>query len=125
MESGDTRSVLEMVKTQVRSVVDPCSLRAAQPLDVMSMGLIEDLSVRGREVSMRLLLTEPMCIFGKDIMDAIETAVMKLDFVDRVHIDIDTENIWTPERMAPAAKTLFWPTSPPMSPPTSPPPPEA
>lgn len=100
------------VESQLRKVADPCSLRAKMPLDVLSMGLISDLKIDGACVRMNLVLTDPTCLFGGEISDAIQTAVLQLPGVETVEVGFDTEEIWTPDRLAPEAARVFWPNRP-------------
>lgn len=104
-----TGPTVEAVRERIRMVADPCSLRAKRSLDVLSMGLISDLEVEGGTVRMKLVLTDPTCLFGGEIMEGIRTAVGQLPGVEAVEIGFDTEEIWTPDRLAPEAAEVFWP----------------
>jgi len=101
------------VEDQLRKVADPCSLRAKRPLDVLSMGLINDLAVDGATVRMNLVLTDPTCLFGGEISDGIRTALLALPGVEEVEIGFDSQEIWTPDRLAPEVRDEFWPRRPP------------
>ncbi|MEC9367893.1 MAG: iron-sulfur cluster assembly protein [Pseudomonadota bacterium] len=103
---------IEEIEAQLRKVADPCSLRAQRRLDILSMGLITDLQVDGSSVSMKLVLTDPTCLFGGEIIEGIKTAVGQMPGVEHVEVGFDTEEIWTPDRLSPEAAKTFWPKRP-------------
>lgn len=104
------------VKAQLRKVADPCSLRAQRPLDILSMGLINDLEVDGKTVRMKLVLTDPTCLFGGEIVDGIKQAIMQLEGIETVDVGFDADEIWTPDRLSAQAAKTFWPRRPRLQP---------
>jgi len=88
---------------RMRTVVDPCSLGLRAPIDIWSLGLVEDVSVTGRTARVRLVLTDASCVFFRGISDHIAAALRALPDVDAVDVELDSTVLWTPDRMKDSA----------------------
>ena len=84
---------------RLRTVTDPCSVGLRAPIDIWSLGLVEDVTVAGRTARVRLVLTDPGCAFFRGITDAISAALRQLPDVDAVEVELDASILWTPDRM--------------------------
>lgn len=88
---------------RLRTVTDPCSLGMRAPIDIWSLGLVEDVTVTGRTARVRLVLTDPSCVFFRGISDHVATALRALPDIDAVEVELDTTILWTPDRMKESA----------------------
>ena len=87
------------VVDRLRTVTDPCSLGMRAPIDIWSLGLVEDVTLAGRTARVRLVLTDPSCVFFRGISDHVATALRALPDIDAVEVELDTTILWTPDRM--------------------------
>lgn len=69
------------------------------PVNIVELGLVEDIKIEDGSVSIQLLPTTPMCMYMTQIMDEAEAEVRKLDGVEEVEITQNVEDMWRPERM--------------------------
>lgn len=84
---------------QLAEVLDPCSCMTDNPVNIVELGLVEDIKIEDGSVSIQLLPTTPMCMYMTQIMDEAEAEVRKLDGVEEVEITQNVEDMWRPERM--------------------------
>ena len=89
---------IEVVE-RLRTVTDPCSLGMRAPIDIWSLGLVEDIAVSGRTARIRLVLTDPSCVFFRGISEQVTAALRALPDIDAVEVELDTTILWTPDRM--------------------------
>ena len=84
---------------RLRGVIDPCSLGLRAPIDIWSLGLVEEVTVADRTARVRLVLTDASCVFFRGIRDHIAAALRDVPGVDAVEVELDTTVLWTPDRM--------------------------
>jgi metal-sulfur cluster biosynthetic enzyme len=100
----------DALKTEIRDelmeVLDPCSCMSEHPINIVDLGLIEQIAVDGGHVEITLLLTSQRCTYFLDINDEICERVGSLPQVESVEVHQDTSGeIWTRERMSEAERT--------------------
>ena len=63
-------------------------------LSVVDLGLVYDVDIQddGREVTLEMTLTSPMCPFGPQILQAATTAVSTIAGVEKVNVKL----VWVP-----------------------------
>jgi metal-sulfur cluster biosynthetic enzyme len=81
------------------NILDPCSVSAGRPMDIVQMGLIGELRIVGASVHLTLVLTEPACWFSKDLMDFAKNRIEMTQGVQEAVVVLDTEIVWTPDRI--------------------------
>ena len=86
------------------TVYDTCSVFNGTKLDIVEMGLVHDVEQKGGTVRVRLLLTDPMCLYLFEMRSQIITALEALPGVDAVEVEPVAGKLWWPERMTPAAR---------------------
>ena len=84
---------------RLRTVTDPCSVGLGAPIDIWSLGLVEDVTVADGIAHVRLVLTDPSCVFFRRIRDHIADALGDVPGLDGVDVELDTTTLWTPDRM--------------------------
>jgi metal-sulfur cluster biosynthetic enzyme len=88
----------------LEEVYDTCSLFNRTNLNIVEMGLVREIKQREGTVHVRLLLTDPMCVYFFEIAQQIERVLKTLPGVERVDIESTADTLWEPDRMAPAAR---------------------
>jgi metal-sulfur cluster biosynthetic enzyme len=86
------------------TVHDTCSLFNGTNLNIVEMGLIHDVDRDGGTVRVRLLLTDPMCLYVFEMRAQIVEALTRLDGIDSVDVAPVAGKLWWPERMSSPAR---------------------
>src|ERR671915_15887 len=92
------------VYAALATVYDTCSLFNGTRLDIVEMGLVHDVEQEGGTVRVRLLLTDPMCLYLFEMRSQIIEALSALPGVETVEVEPVAGKLWWPERMAPKAR---------------------
>ena len=92
----------EDVKEALRQVEDP-----ELGMDIVELGLYEDVEIEGPKVTVRYTLTSMGCPVGPMIQEEIERVVSEVPGVEEVEADLSWDNPWTPERMSDDAKFIL------------------
>jgi len=98
---GSAESPLEpQVVEALRSVFDP-----EIPVSIYDLGLIYDLRFSGDgKVLVIMTLTAPACPVADEIPEWIKTAILRVEGIQEVEIDLTWEPFWKPEYMTEAAR---------------------
>lgn len=98
---GNADSPLEpLVVEALRGVYDP-----EIPVSVFDLGLIYDLRFSDDgKILVIMTLTAPACPVADEIPEWIKTAILRVDGVDEVEVDLTWEPFWKPEYMTEAAR---------------------
>jgi metal-sulfur cluster biosynthetic enzyme len=84
---------------RLREVRDPCSVGIGSPIDIVSMGLIEDIIIdEVGTVRIQLVLTQPTCWFFAQMRTHIIDSLVDAPGVAAVEVEVVGE-LWTPDRM--------------------------
>jgi metal-sulfur cluster biosynthetic enzyme len=94
----------EQIFEALSSVYDTCSLFNGTRLDIVEMGLVHDIEQDERNVRVRLLLTDPMCLYLFEMRSQIIEALSALPGVESVEVEPVSGKLWWPERMSPEAR---------------------
>ncbi|HKG39281.1 MAG TPA: iron-sulfur cluster assembly protein [Conexibacter sp.] len=102
----DRPALERAVEAALGTVLDPCSIAAANPLSLPDMGLIQrwDYDPATRMLSVVLIVTSPACFLVEDMIDGIRRSLEGLDAVDAVHVEVDAAARWTPDMVSPAGQ---------------------
>ena len=94
----------EQIYAALATVCDTCSVFNGTRLNIVEMGLVHDVEQEGRNVRVRLLLSDPMCLYLFEMRSQIIEALSRLPGVDAVEVEPVAGKLWWPERMAPQAR---------------------
>ena len=94
----------EQIFEALTSVYDTCSLFNGTRLDIVEMGLVHDVEQDQGNVRVRLLLTDPMCLYLFEMRSQIIDMLSALPGVESVEVEPDSGKLWWPERMTPEAR---------------------
>ena len=89
------------VMDALRSVPEPCSIAMRTPTDICAMGLVEEVQIRGGQVDVVLVLTDPSCVHFMSMRRYINDVLRELDGVTAVEVSMSTTQLWTSDRMHP------------------------
>jgi len=83
----------------LEAVVDPCSKAMGKPMDIVTMGLVESISIDGHKVTLTVILTDANCFFFGDIEHFVADVLTDLPGVDEVDVQISSTTLWSPDRV--------------------------
>ena len=86
----------------LREVYDPCC--ADRGINIVDMGVVEDVRRAGTHVEVDLVLTTGWCPFVATMSSAIPDRLTQLDGVDTVDVKVVWDPVWTMDRLAPSAR---------------------
>lgn len=92
-------SVETRVRERLPDVLDPCSCFTEEPVDIVSLGLVETVTVEDGTATVELLLTSPACTYAPYIERDVTARVSSVDGVDSVRVEQVIDAVWTRDRM--------------------------
>ena len=92
----------DQVKLALRRVKDP-----DLNLNILDLGLIYDIDVKGPKVKVDMTLTSPGCPSGPEIMMNAEQEIKSLPGVENVEMNLVWVPFWTPEKMEPRVRAYL------------------
>jgi metal-sulfur cluster biosynthetic enzyme len=95
------------VERALGRVHDPCSLAAGSPVSITDLGLVTGWSADGGTLRVSIAATGPGCTFLGKIADAARAELLVLPGIREVQVELDTELVWEPGRMSPAARAAL------------------
>lgn len=103
-ESTDTPGVVseDQVKLALRRVKDP-----DLNLNILDLGLVYGIEVKGPRVKVDMTLTSPGCPSGPEIMMNAEQEIKSLPGVESVEMNLVWMPFWTPEKMEPRVRAYL------------------
>jgi metal-sulfur cluster biosynthetic enzyme len=103
-ESTDTPGVVseDQVKLALRRVKDP-----DLNLNILDLGLVYAIEVKGTKVKVDMTLTSPGCPSGPEIMMDAEREIKALPGVESVEMNLVWVPFWTPEKMEPRVRAYL------------------
>lgn len=102
---GLTMSVSESrVRAELEEVLDPCSTFTDNPISIVDLGLVDEVTIEDGTVRVWLLPTNGMCMYMMNMSEEVQERVGDLEGVDSVEVTQETGKIWTPVRMSEQAR---------------------
>ncbi len=100
----DIRDVVseDQVKLALRRVKDP-----DLNLNILDLGLVYAIQVKGTKVKVDMTLTSPGCPSGPEIMGNAEEEIKALPGVESVEMNLVWMPFWTPEKMEPRVRAYL------------------
>ena len=84
---------------EIKKIYDP-----EIPVNIYELGLIYDVSVDKKNVSIKMTLTTPNCPVAESLPKEVKDSVMEIKGVDKVDLDLVWEPPWDKSMMSEAAK---------------------
>lgn len=86
----------------LREVYDPCC--ADRGINIVDMGVVEDVRRDGTHVEVDLVLTSGWCPFVATMSGAIPDRLRRLDGVETVDVRVVWDPVWTMDRLSDSAR---------------------
>ncbi|MCK6418444.1 MAG: iron-sulfur cluster assembly protein [Alphaproteobacteria bacterium] len=104
VEAPNTHSLWPKIKAAIKEVYDP-----EIPVNVYELGLIYKVEIKDRpdgqaDVDVKMTLTSPGCPVAQEMPSWVQGAVLPLEGVNDVDVEIVWEPTWNPGMMAETAK---------------------
>ena len=89
----------EKVIAEIKKIYDP-----EIPVNIYELGLIYDISIKDKEVSIKMTLTSPNCPVAESLPKEVKDSIMEIKEVKKVNLDLVWEPPWDKSMMSEAAK---------------------
>ena len=89
----------ENVINEIKKIYDP-----EIPVNIYELGLIYDIIINKKHVSVKMTLTTPNCPVAESLPKEVKDSIMQIDEVDKVELDLVWEPPWDKSMMSEAAK---------------------
>ena len=89
----------EKVIAEIKKIYDP-----EIPVNIYELGLIYDINVNQKYVSVKMTLTTPNCPVAESLPKEVKDSIMQIDEVDKVDLDLVWDPPWDKSMMSEAAK---------------------
>ena len=90
----------EDVWSELRGIVDPCSVSVGLSLNIVQMGLVERLEVQGDAVTVYLRVTTPGCLTALVFERAIRERIERLSSIETVCVVHGDSLTWSEAAMS-------------------------
>ena len=88
------------VRNALKTVKDP-----ELGLDLVVLGLVYDIEVKGNDAKAIISLTSPLCPVAGQIVEDARQAILNLEEVNNAEVELTFTPPWTPERISPLIRS--------------------
>ncbi len=89
----------EKVITEIKKIYDP-----EIPVNIYELGLIYDISIKDKDVIVKMTLTTPNCPVAESLPKEVKDSILEIKEVNKVDLDLVWEPPWDKSMMSEAAK---------------------
>jgi len=89
----------EKVIKEIKKIYDP-----EIPVNIYELGLIYDISINGKDVSVKMTLTTPNCPVAESLPKEVKDSIQEIKEVNKVDLDLVWDPPWDKSMMSEAAK---------------------
>ena len=89
----------EKIINEIKKIYDP-----EIPVNIYELGLIYDISIKDKDVSVKMTLTTPNCPVAESLPKEVKDSIMQIEEVDKVDLDLVWHPPWDKSMMSEAAK---------------------
>ena len=89
----------EKIIAEIKKIYDP-----EIPVNIYELGLIYDISVINKDVSVKMTLTSPNCPVAESLPKEVKDSILEIKEVNKVDLDLVWEPPWDKSMMSEAAK---------------------
>ena len=89
----------EKVIAEIKKIYDP-----EIPVNIYELGLIYDISIKDKDVSVKMTLTTPNCPVAESLPKEVKDSILDIKEVKKVDLDLVWEPPWDKSMMSEAAK---------------------
>ena len=91
--------IKDKVIEEIKKIYDP-----EIPVNIFELGLIYDISIKDKNVSVKMTLTTPNCPVAESLPKEVKDSIMEIKEVKKVDLDLVWEPPWDKSMMSEAAK---------------------
>tara|TARA_B100000131_G_scaffold230816_1_gene222598 strand:+ start:156 stop:452 length:297 start_codon:yes stop_codon:yes gene_type:complete len=92
-------SLKDKVIAEIKKIYDP-----EIPVNIYELGLIYDISVKDKDISVKMTLTTPNCPVAESLPKEVKDSIMAIKEVGKVDLDLVWDPPWDKSMMSEAAK---------------------
>jgi len=89
----------EKVIAEIKKIYDP-----EIPVNIYELGLIYDISVKDKNIKVKMTLTTPNCPVAESLPKEVKDSIKEIKGVDKVDLDLVWEPPWDKSMMSESAK---------------------
>ena len=89
----------DKVIIEIKKIYDP-----EIPVNIYELGLIYDISVKDKDISVKMTLTTPNCPVAESLPKEVKDSIMVIKEVGKVDLDLVWDPPWDKSMMSEAAK---------------------
>jgi len=89
----------EKVIAEIKKIYDP-----EIPVNIYELGLIYDISIKDKDVSVKMTLTTPNCPVAESLPKEVKDSILEIKEVSNVDLDLVWDPPWDKSMMSEAAK---------------------
>ena len=89
----------EKVIAEIKKIYDP-----EIPVNIYELGLIYDISIKDKDVSVKMTLTTPNCPVAESLPKEVKDSILEINEVKKVDLNLVWEPPWDKSMMSEAAK---------------------
>jgi|TARA_B100000530_G_scaffold268831_1_gene181433 FeS assembly SUF system protein len=89
----------EKIIEEIKKIYDP-----EIPVNIYELGLIYNVSVQDKNVSVKMTLTTPNCPVAESLPKEVKDSIMNVEGVEKVDLDLVWDPPWDKSMMSEAAK---------------------
>jgi len=89
----------EKVIAEIKKIYDP-----EIPVNIYELGLIYDISIKDKDVNVKMTLTTPNCPVAESLPKEVKDSILEINEVNKVDLDLVWEPPWDKSMMSEAAK---------------------
>ena len=89
----------EKVISEIKKIYDP-----EIPVNIYELGLIYDISIKDKNVSVKMTLTTPNCPVAESLPKEVKDSIMEIKEVNKVDLDLVWDPPWDKSMMSESAK---------------------
>jgi len=89
----------EKVIAEIKKIYDP-----EIPVNIYELGLIYDVFVKDKNISVKMTLTTPNCPVAESLPKEVKDSIMEIDGVEKVDLKLVWDPPWDKSMMSEAAK---------------------
>ena len=89
----------EKVIAEIKKIYDP-----EIPVNIYELGLIYDISIKDKDVNVKMTLTTPNCPVAESLPKEVKDSILEIEEVKKVDLDLVWEPPWDKSMMSESAK---------------------
>ena len=88
-QGGEHEEIEALIWGQLRQCFDP-----EIPLNIVDLGLVYDVSVKGTQANVKMTLTSPGCHLGGQIAGNVQEKLLALEQIEEANVELDWDPPW-------------------------------